>query len=512
MVTSASLRPSGATSRTRVGAWRLDIVLALIGLSVGVLSLLYPFGHDQGVHYYVGREWLLDGAIPYRDTFDYKTPGIFVIHALLIALFGQHVWAIRLAELACVPVLGLLCAKLLVRDARAPGVAGFTILATCIVYYGYFPFWDSAQCELWAATFAVASIVVARQSTRYAFWVGVLAALAFLMKPPAVLLAAPAFVTLVRASRRSSIVAAAGFVLPIAVTLVYFAAHHALGAMFEVLFGADPHYVIGSARIHAPNELYEGLVDVIAWFHPFGALLVGSVVVFGAKAIAERQRLELPRDAVILAVLALVAIASQLKFYRYHFGLLVPALVLAIGHVQERFLARRPGVAAAVVVALFALSGLPSRMWFTDQRAALAYATGRMSHEAFVGHFSIPTLAYSDREAEEIGLWIRDHSTKDDRVSVRGFQVEVYVFAQRRAPGRFFWTIPFTDPTRLFKREAWLEEDERAVASMPRFVVSSADARGPDAIDRFTKLGYERCHAATKLVVLARPHDDACDR
>ena len=55
---------------------KLDALLAAVGVLFGAASLAWPFGWDTSVHYYVGREWLLRGAIPYRDTFDHKTPGI----------------------------------------------------------------------------------------------------------------------------------------------------------------------------------------------------------------------------------------------------------------------------------------------------------------------------------------------------------------------------------------------------------------------------------------------------
>ncbi len=491
---------------------RLDIALGLVGIGFGALSLVYPFGHDQGVHYYVGREWVLHGAVPYRDAFDYKTPGIFVIHALLVWLFGQQMWGIRLAELACVGVLSLLCAEVTRTHERRPGVTGLVALVTYIAYYGYFPFLDTAQCEIWGATFAVAALVVARKAPTHAFFAGVLVALAFLMKPPALLLTLPAVVALFRASKRRVLLAAAGFCAPIAATAAYFASHHALGPMLDVLFGADAQYIVGSRLVDSPGEIFERLVDMVAWFQPFGALLVGSLIVLVVKASAERRRAELPRDALVLGALAIVAIAAQLKFYRYHYGLLIPALVLAIAHVQSRLVPHRPGLAAVVVVALYGISGTASRIWLWDDRAALAYATGRMSRESFAAHFSIPVLAYDDRENEALGEWLREHTAEDEPVLVRGIEPEVYAFARRRAPGRFFWSTPIIDPTRQYRRAEWLAEDERAVATHPRFVVTTADARGPDAVSRFTNLGYARCHTLGKFVVLSRSADDACDR
>src|SRR5580658_2324456 len=97
---------------------KLDALLAGVGVLFGAASLAWPFGWDTSVHYYVGREWLLRGAIPYRDTFDHKTPGIHLVHAVAIALFGEGMWGIRIIELGSVVVLGWACARI-ARDPAA---------------------------------------------------------------------------------------------------------------------------------------------------------------------------------------------------------------------------------------------------------------------------------------------------------------------------------------------------------------------------------------------------------
>ena len=53
-----------------------DLALAVVAAAFGWASLTYPFGRDLGLYFYVGREWALRGAIPYRDVLDHKTPGI----------------------------------------------------------------------------------------------------------------------------------------------------------------------------------------------------------------------------------------------------------------------------------------------------------------------------------------------------------------------------------------------------------------------------------------------------
>ena len=50
--------------------------------------LCFGYGRDQGIYAVVARA-MLDGGMPYRDAWDFKPPGIFLIYALARALFGE---------------------------------------------------------------------------------------------------------------------------------------------------------------------------------------------------------------------------------------------------------------------------------------------------------------------------------------------------------------------------------------------------------------------------------------
>ena len=471
---------------------RTDVVLLVAAFAIGSFSLAFPLGSDQAIHYYVGREWL-HGAIPYRDTFDYKTPGIFVVHAIVIALFGEQTWGIRFADLVCVLSLGALLHTFVERRVR--GTLGFVCFVTSFVYYGYFSFWDTAQCELFATTFAVASVVAARTSASVA---GVLAGLAFLMKPPGIVLALPAFVACARVSWRGAVAFGAGACAPLVTTLLYFEQHSATPALREILIGANTQYVIGARRVDTPGELFEQVVDMVSWFQPFGALLLGGAI----GAVLRRRASAIARAPLVFGGLALIAIAAQLKFFGYHYALLVPAIVLGIVHVTTVTLDLAVARAIPLVLILYALAGAASRHWLSDHRAALAYVTGRLTRSELASRFAIPSLAFSERDVEDAGEWVRSQTTERDTILVRGFQPGVYVYARRRAPGRFFWTGMFIDSKRQFHRDAWLAEDARAVATLPRFVVTRVDALGPDAPARFTEMGYTPCREFGKLAVL----------
>src|SRR3954470_12528282 len=79
---------------------RLLLAACLLAIALLLLQILtYGYGRDQGIYAMVGRA-LLAGKMPYRDAWDFKPPGIFVIYAFTRAVFGSGQWGIRVLECA----------------------------------------------------------------------------------------------------------------------------------------------------------------------------------------------------------------------------------------------------------------------------------------------------------------------------------------------------------------------------------------------------------------------------
>ena len=80
-----------------------DAVGCLLAVAYGTPSVWYPFGNDQALHWYLG-DGILRGDLPYVTGISGKPPGIFLVHALAIVLFGDTQAAIRILEV--LPVSG----------------------------------------------------------------------------------------------------------------------------------------------------------------------------------------------------------------------------------------------------------------------------------------------------------------------------------------------------------------------------------------------------------------------
>ncbi len=498
----------------------LDWILGALGVAFGLGSLTYPFGRDQGLYYYVAREWVLHGSVPYKDVLDHKTPGIYLLYGLAVRLFGETMWGIRLLDVVCLVAVGLVAASLSASPGEKvkPGVRGATILATSVLYWGYLDFWNTAQSELWYSLFAVASVAsvvhIAKES-RAALVAGVLAGCALLMKPPAMWIVLVAMVWLVRrakglrsAIRPLAIFAAGGAIVP-AMVLGYFGLKGALPAMVDIVVGANGYYV----KHEGGAPPFQGIYG----YHHCYTPLVPAVLAYLAWGVwrGNRERHVL---AAAIATGAYLAVAMQGKYYLLHWTVCIPAFAVIIGNaartMQEAWEKRGRALAFApsFVVSLFALyygamytAGGP-RMWWTSTQHAWRWSTGQETREEFTWHFAEPPIGFFFWTSERVGNWLRDHTTADELVTVRGFQPEIYAVARRHHGGRFFWTTFLVNPARAYKRAEWLKEDLDALkAHPPKYIVALTHIKeGPDSVGYFEPLGYRTVEVMWEFTIMER--------
>lgn len=519
----------------RAGLGIEDGVGLLFATLFGVTSLVVPFGRDQGLYYYVAREWALAGKIPYRDVFDHKTPGIYVMHYLSIRLFGETMWGIRVFD--WLTVIGTAFVVAWLRAPRgekiARGDVGRAALFVTILFYGVLNFWDSAQSELQYTLFGLLSVAAARKYVAGKRGMPLLAGfamgLALVMKPPVMWIGTLTLVTFglqFRAEKTRAkevvtvlVLLGVGATLPIALVLGYFAEHHALAAMKDIVVGANGYYV---SHEHAKNPLLDGIDSIqgyLSYTSPIVlSVLLGSIVGFVlAKRAKEDAQSRAYRSAFAVAFVCFLCVAMQMKFYLLHFTPMVAPVallgVLLSDDVSRGFQARGFGLRfsravpwLAVTFAFFMASWTGRRL-VEQQMAAARYLSGQDDRQTFLHRFSFPETKFDYADSEWVGLWLRDHTTPDESVLVRGFQPEVYVSARRSAPGRFFWSLFLTNPSRAYRREEYLAEDREAFErKKPRYVVARRDKDEVD-LDHpkyYEPLGYRIVTERGFFVIMER--------
>ncbi len=97
-LTSKDKEPIQAAPPTKVAAAPFQLPPYTQYIVLGILALVYilirknffeiPMERDEGIYAYFGR-LVLDGAVPYRDFYEHRLPGIFYMYAVLVGIFGE---------------------------------------------------------------------------------------------------------------------------------------------------------------------------------------------------------------------------------------------------------------------------------------------------------------------------------------------------------------------------------------------------------------------------------------
>jgi len=148
--------------------------------------LWYGAGMDQAFYLYGAWVWKSYHLPPYIGAWDSNFPGIYIIHRLAMALFGDRILGFRifdfLVQLCCLAMIFALARKL-----TGSGTAAFV---TCLLYGFYYlgrGRWDAGQRDafVFAALLAAifCSVVLNRRIWLRAVLAGIFAGLAFLIRP-----------------------------------------------------------------------------------------------------------------------------------------------------------------------------------------------------------------------------------------------------------------------------------------------------------------------------------------
>lgn len=446
----------------RRGPW-FHLVCAAISAVCLLQIVQMRFGRDQGIYAMVAAT-ILDGGMPYRDAWDFKPPGIYLIYALAQLVFGRNEWGIRIIEalsLASLWPAFRAISKRLAVDERVGALAA----ALVVLMEAELEFWHTAQPETFGGVLTIWAIalVLHRQGRGKLLAAGLLLGLASLMKPHFGAGAVVAAVWLALEAKRetgdwtiawqrgASVLGLAA--LPALVVVAWFAARGALGELVATLFVFAPGYV--ATTFHAkelPSLLYNAVVGTACGF----SALIPLGVLLGFRSLLAESPLAKSGLALISAMVVpqAIGIALQAKFFPYHhagllplFGLLAaPGLVAAWSFASTRWgLAGRLGAvgcAGFLIAAASSTRDLPEsflkrsvhRLW------SVAFDTAEQRERVAERLYTVADVSYGANM--EVVRWVVEQTSEDQYVYLWGFEPFVYFAAERRPGSRFIYNVP----------------------------------------------------------------------
>jgi len=431
---------------------RVLLALACVLLVVRLPSLVQPMGADEGLYAYVG-ERILAGGLPYRDAWDQKPPAIHFTYAVMRAMLPRDA-AVPAADLLVAGVVAVLLWRLGGHVAR-PDVGTWSAILFLFLSNPAFARLGGvavrAQCETFIAAavtggFLCLARIRSHPHSANAAAAGALFGLAFVFKYNAAAYGFAAVTALWvwrTLSPRTMALMAAGFLTPVALFAVRFAAGHALRDLYDATILYNLHY---------SGETYQGAWHAVAYLFTFpvrharvdALWLIGGAgcIVLLLAARGDWRRL-FPVAWVAAACLA-IAINGSRDLPQY-FIQAAPALALAAAWAGSLIFTRTRALsiiaAVAVIVGVWRVddfSKLVDNTWRDAQ-----YAAGRVPREVHLARYGDRTTRkYSALAMEELAAFMRSHGTADEPVYVFGFSSGAYVAADRRSASRFFWSRP----------------------------------------------------------------------
>ena len=429
---------------------------AVCALAVAVLVPNLPANRvpseDAGVFLYIAHR-MLDGGLPYRDVWDHKPPGVYVVDAVGLALGGGFgVWLVQLAFLAGAGLIGL---RALAPFGARPALFGSAAWLVAAPRLFLADGTQTTYVELFAlplqfATYALFASEIARPRVTWrSAAIGALAGGSFLFKPTLVGTALAAGI-LFMVARRRTLPASLGAMLAagagmLALAAVPFAAAGALGEAVDQVVRYNAVY----SAFASPADRLAAVAGGLRLTAPSGLSLIAA----GAWLYAVPTRRTAP-PVLALAVLALpieLLLASAGRGYHYYFIAWLPAMgvLAAFGASEvERRLDRRTA-RAVILVAAIAMSVRPAML------------VTRLAAER------------DDGVARSAAAYIADATRSTDTVFLWGSRVETLVLADRLAPTRYVYQYAALE-TRGYATPARVAELTAELAGRPPVLIIDA--------------------------------------
>ena len=474
---------------------RLMVWLLLLTVCIGLPSLLFPVGRDQGAYAYTAYRMLL-GDVVYVDTYAFKPPGTIVMHLLSQVLFGHHMVSIRILDLIWT-LLTAICLYRFSSNLFGHRLPAFFSAALFVRIYYHLGFWHTAQTDGWATLPVAASMLLLSDRWRgetartprnemiILCSAGALIGFAVIFKYTlGVFLLIPVGSEILRHRTatdrgRALVAVGAGFLAPVILTIALLYAAGALEAFWRIQTENVAGYTMSGTELSPVERLARHL----AVFHrlvPFGLIagLVGlSALVYRVlKPTATHRRL-LPASILLLGWLLCGAISAgvQGKYFPYHYVPLFPVVAVlstaAIFYPGERLLA---AVREWLVVSLGAglLLLWPPQAERLAELVDVTFGPTTLQQHWLAGGFE--TRDMSTRENLLLAEVIEQLTRPSDAVFVFGHEPGVNFLARRHSGNRFSYHHPMVAPWSSDETRrsfvAALEESPPAL-----FVVSSRD-------------------------------------
>ncbi len=459
--------------------WLLLALVILCAAAIRLRLLNTPLERDEG-EYALAGQLMLRGIPPYHDAWNMKFPGTYASYAVIMALFGETIGAIRFGLILVNAVTTTMLFLLARRFFQVPGAltaaAVFALLSAGENVDG-----TMAHATNFVILFAVAGTLLLlrafeKQRISLLFFSGLCFGTGVLMKQHGMFFGFAAGIGIIATARRSFIAAARrlgvfalGCLLPILLTGIVMWSY----GVFDKFWFWTISYAREYAAELSLSDAWDSLSDALP---PLVEPNAGLWLIAGAGAVLiwlRKDRELVAWPLTVFLVFSALAVCPGFYFRAHYFVLLLPAVALLAGGAIDEGLRRvrgpyAPGIVGGVLAVALVFSVYQQRrFWFE-------FSPLNASRDEY-GMSPFP-------EAIEVAKYIRAHTAPSQRIAVLGSEPEIYFYADRRPATGYIYTYALmeTQPFAAQMQDEMIRQIEQA---KPEYIVMVTIKSSWDADD-----------------------------
>jgi hypothetical protein len=412
----------------------LLVTAVILGMTayVRIRLLSVPLERDEGEFAYIGQ-LLLKGMAPFTNAYTMKLPGVSVMYALFMSVFGQSPAGIHLGLLivngVCIWLVYLLAQLTIDRDAAFYSCAAYAVMSLSQSVFGVF-----AHATHFVVVFVLAGLVLLlrvletqKRVLLNIFLSGLCFGLAITMKQHAAILASFSFLYLIwncwkgPASDMLHPVTAAitfliGMILPYIVIIAAMVYAGVLGNFWFWTVQYAGQYVSEATWLQGVGNFFVTMAMILKRQWPL-CFLSGAGCLFVWSRYCDLHNKYFLRGFLVASFLS---ICPGLHFRHHYYIMMLPAIALMVGIAVNLIKNNRYILAPLVLIAVLLVCVFQERMYFFmfTPMAVSTNTYNTYNREPFP-------------EAIQIARYLKDHTTASDRIVVFGSEPEIYFYADR---------------------------------------------------------------------------------
>jgi 4-amino-4-deoxy-L-arabinose transferase-like glycosyltransferase len=433
----------------KAGLWCWIALVVIIICSAVIRGRLaaMPLERDEGEYAYIAQQ-MLKGVPPYVSAYSMKLPGIYVVYALILTVFGQTHIAVHLGLIifnaATILVIFLLTRRMF------GGLAGVAAgCAYAIMSWGRPVLGLTANAEHFVLLPALIGItLIARPIERcrlvVVFIAALLFGLAFVIKQHGIFFAVfgGAYLFYSDLCHRpiqwkrpiiTQLVFMIGVVVPFAIVCLVFQRIGVFDKFWFWTFIYAREYATtvslsAAAKLFTVNFNSIVTETVLIWF----------LALLGLLRVLFRSRVRGRVPFIIgFLIFSFLAVCPGLYFRNHYFILFFPAVAVAAGAgFDDLVVGRGPGFRQGLFTAVVGLAVVGFCLF--QQRLYLFQLTS-----TDVSRFWYATDPFP--ESLEIAKYLKQNSFPNDTVAVIGSEPQIYFYSNRRSATGYIYVYPLMD-------------------------------------------------------------------